>query len=188
MNLDSQLSDRDPGLHFGEIDADATFTGTWTHVNGGPVLRLAKASLQLRLRLMTDWALVRRHRIFVSCPHDRELSWHRFKPRLERRDFRTSHFDEAGGRCRPEAQERTSIVPDAERTLFIVRSPRVSGPRVRGGATGGRGQIAGPICAHGFTCFHHACLDHAVDPYHLELDSSNQSCPASRRLGNRDNR
>jgi hypothetical protein len=137
MNLDSQLSDRDPGLHFGEIDADATFTSTWTHVNGGPVLRLAEASLQLCLRLMTDWALVRRHRIFVSCPHDRELSWHRFKPRLERRDFRTSHFDEAGGRCRPEAQERTSIVPDAERTLFIVRSPHSSGPRVRGDATSG---------------------------------------------------
>ena len=97
--LDARL-DGDPCLEFGEIDADATFTGTWTHVNGRPVLRLGQAPLQLRLRLMTDWALVMRRRAFVGVPHD-EPSRHRLDPRLERRDFRTSHFDEAGGRCRP---------------------------------------------------------------------------------------
>jgi hypothetical protein len=36
----SQLLDCNPRIQFGEIDADAAFTGTWTHVNSGPVLRL----------------------------------------------------------------------------------------------------------------------------------------------------
>jgi len=98
--LDSQLLDCHPRVQFGEIDADAAFTGTWTHVDGGPVLRLTQASLQPRLRPVTDRALMKRRRTFAGGPHG-EPSWHRFEPRLERRYFRTSHFDEAGGRCRP---------------------------------------------------------------------------------------
>jgi len=97
--LDSQLLDGYPCVQFGEIDADAAFTDTWTHVHRGPVLRLTQASLQPRLRPVTDRALVKRCRTFVGGPHG-EPSWHRFKPRLERRYIRTSHFDEAGGRCR----------------------------------------------------------------------------------------
>jgi hypothetical protein len=69
MRGSARLRDDDPCIQFGEIDADATLTGTWTHVNRGPVLRLAQASLQLRLRLMTDRALVRRRRTFVGDPH-----------------------------------------------------------------------------------------------------------------------
>ena len=97
--LDSQLLDCYPCVQFGEINADAAFTGTWTHVHRGPVLRVTQASLQPRLRPVTDRALVKRCRTFVGGPHG-EPSWHRFKPRLERRYIRTSHFDEAGGRCR----------------------------------------------------------------------------------------
>jgi hypothetical protein len=92
--------DDDPRVQFGEIDADTTLTGTWTHVNRGSVLRLTQASLQLRLQLMTDRAFVRRRRTFIGDPHG-EPSWHRFKPRPERRYLRPSHFDEAGGRCKP---------------------------------------------------------------------------------------
>jgi hypothetical protein len=97
--LDSQLLDCYPCVQFGEIDADAALTRAWAHVNGGPVFCLTEPSLQFRLRLMTDWALVRRRRTVVGGPHG-EPSWHRFEPRLEKK-FRTSHFDEAGGRCRP---------------------------------------------------------------------------------------
>ena len=68
MSGSARLRDDDPGIHFGEINADAAFTGTGTHVDGGYVLRLAEASLQPRLRLMTDWTLVRRRRT-VGNPH-----------------------------------------------------------------------------------------------------------------------
>ena len=62
--------DDDPCVQFGEIDADAALTGTWTHVNGGPVLRLTQAPLQFCLRLMTDRTSVRRRRgAIVGDPH-----------------------------------------------------------------------------------------------------------------------
>jgi hypothetical protein len=111
----SAVLDDDPRVQFGEIDADTTLTGTWTHVNRGSVLRLTQASLQLRLRLMTDRAFVRRRRTFIDDPHG-EPSWHRFKPRPERRYLRPSHFDEAGGRASREAQERKLLIQDADAT------------------------------------------------------------------------
>src|SRR4029434_5360552 len=66
VSLDPRSLDGDPCIQFGEIDADAAFTGTWTHVNGRAVLRLTQSSLQLRLRPMTDWAVVRRRRAFCA--------------------------------------------------------------------------------------------------------------------------
>ena len=98
--LDSQWLDFYPCVQFGEIDADAAFTGTCTHVHRGTFLRLTQASLQPCLRPVTDRALVKKCRTLVGGPHG-EPSWHRFEPRLERRYIHTSHFDEAVGRCRP---------------------------------------------------------------------------------------
>jgi hypothetical protein len=76
--------DGDPCVQLGEIYADAAFARTWTHIDRGSILRLTQASLQFRLLLMTDRALVRRRRAFVGDPHG-EPAWHQFEPRLEER-------------------------------------------------------------------------------------------------------
>src|SRR5678815_4725648 len=67
--LDSRLLDCYPCVQFGEIDADAAFTGTGTHVHRGPSLRLTQESLQPRLRPVTDRTLVKKCRAFVRGPH-----------------------------------------------------------------------------------------------------------------------
>jgi hypothetical protein len=126
--LESPLLDCHPRVQFGEIDADAAFTGTWTHVHRGPVLRFTQATLHPRLRPVTNRALVRTVGTVVGGPHD-EPSWHRFEPRLERRYIPTSHFNEAGGRCRPEAQERIFIVhfsADEVSSVYCWRSYTVT--------------------------------------------------------------
>jgi len=105
----ARLRDDDPCIHFGEINADAAFTGTRTHVDGGSVFRLAEASLQFRLRLMTDWTLVGRRRTVVGDPHG-EPSWHLFEPTLERRDFVPATLMRLAAGAGREAQERNSII------------------------------------------------------------------------------
>jgi hypothetical protein len=107
----ARLLDSDPCIQLGEIDADAALTGTWTDVDRGSVLRLAQASLQLRLRLMTDRALVRRRRVFVGDPHC-EPSSHRFEPRLERRHLRPATLMRLAAGAGREAQERIFIIQD----------------------------------------------------------------------------
>jgi hypothetical protein len=113
------LRDNDPCIQFGEIDADATFAGTGTHVNSGPVLGLTQTSLQLRLRLMTDGALVRKRRTVVGAPHG-EPSRHLVEPRLERRDFTPATLMRLAAGAGREAQERNPIVLEACR----FRRPR----------------------------------------------------------------
>jgi len=109
--LDSRLLDCYPCVQFGEIDADAAFTGTWTHVHRGPIFCLTQASLHPRLRPVTDRALVKRCRTFFGGPHG-EPSWHRFKPRLERRYIAPATLMRLAAGAGREAQERIFIVHD----------------------------------------------------------------------------
>jgi hypothetical protein len=116
------LDDDHPCIQFGEIDADTTLTRTWTHVNRGSVLRFTQPSLQLRLRLMTDRALVRRRRTFVGDPHG-EPSRHRFEPRLERRHLRPATLMRLAAGAGREAQERIFIIQDGSALTTGGRGP-----------------------------------------------------------------
>ena len=119
MRGSARFRDNDPCIHLGEIDTDAAFTGTRTHVDGGSVFRIAEASLQFRLRLTTDWTLVRRRRSAVENPHGSPRGTY-FHPRLERRDFVPATLMRLAAGAGREAQERDTIIRarTAPRTIF----------------------------------------------------------------------
>jgi hypothetical protein len=104
-----RLRHDDPGVHFAEIHADAAFTGARTYVNGGPVLRLTQAPLQLRLWLMTHWTLVARRRTVAGDPHLSPHS-HLFLAKAGKKSSHPATLMRLAAGAGREAQERKSIV------------------------------------------------------------------------------